>query len=311
MNSLLETLIFDWPWRPWTTGLLLLCGLLYTWGWQRSRRAYPLLASPARLALFWTGLLIVALAMISPLFLLREELLMARAAQQILLMLLAPPLLWLSCPFHIVVWGLPPAWRKVVSRRFLRGRTADGRLWRILTRPGLVWMATLAIFLFWHDPQIVSWSLADPWVYSLGLWLILGIYMLFWWHLVGTAPRIHRALPVWMSAIYLLVGGELPNMATGVILAFRETPAYVYYAAQASPYGLTALTDQMTSGGMIWFIGSVIYVIALLAILGRYFNNEDAPPRLSMRWEATERTIAPGLEARVIPEQYRREQEYH
>ena len=303
MYALTDALLFNWPWRPVTTFLLLTMAALYVWGWQRSRRAYPSLATPARLFSFWVGWLAVALALVSPLYALHGELLAARAAQQILLGIVAPPLLWLACPFHVVVWGMPAALRKWVTRRVLL-RTPSGKVSRFVTKPVFAWLGTVSIFLIWHEPQVVAWTLAHDGVYDLTLGLFLGFYMLFWWHLVGTAPRIHAALPGWMAFLYIVLGGELPNMVTGVTLAFQESPTYLAYAQSSFP-GFTSLQDQMVSGGMIWLIGSLAYVSTAIILLGRFFKPDDTPPRLPFHFDATERTIAPGLEHRVLPQTMR------
>jgi putative membrane protein len=309
MDSLLYSLLLDWPWRPLTSLLLLSFTSVYIWGWIHSRRAYPKLATIPRLLSFVLGIGAVALAMLSPLYVIRQELLAARAAEQILLGIVAPPLLWLACPFHIVVWGMPPTARRVVTRRLLL-KSRTGRLSRFLTRPAVAWFGTLSIFLLWHDPAIVTWLLQSEWLYSIALWIFLGTYMLFWWHLVGTAPRIHRALPAWLAFFYIILGGELPNMVTGMSIAFNASPTYDYYAAQSASYGLTAMEDQMAGGGMIWVFGSIAYVTAAILILSRFFDVDEKPPRLPLRWEATERSIAPGLEHRVLPEHLRRPNDY-
>ena len=46
-------------------------------------------------------------------------------------------------------------------------------------------------------------------------------FMMFWWHAMAAMPHLHRPLPVWLRFLYLIVGGEVANMITGVTLAFR------------------------------------------------------------------------------------------
>jgi cytochrome c oxidase assembly factor CtaG len=145
MDSLLYSLLLDWPWRPLTSLLLLSFTSVYIWGWIHSRRAYPKLATIPRLLSFVLGIGAVALAMLSPLYVIRQELLAARAAEQILLGIVAPPLLWLACPFHIVVWGMPPTApaAQVADRTpqpFL-DQTSGGLVWHtehfsVVARPG-------------------------------------------------------------------------------------------------------------------------------------------------------------------------------
>jgi hypothetical protein len=109
-----------------------------------------------------------------------------------------------------------------------------------------------------------------------------------------------------MAFLYIILGGELPNMVTGVTLAFQESPTYAGYAAQTMRYGFTPLQDQMASGGMIWLFGSLSYVTTAILLLARFFNPSDEPPRLPVHIDATERTIAPGLEHRVLPQSMRK-----
>ena len=66
-------------------------------------------------------------------------------------------------------------------------------------------------------------------------------------------------------------------MVTGVTLAFRQTPAYSYYDGRLPVPGLTTMQDQMVSGGMIWFLGSIVYVGIAVALLGRVFRNFESP----------------------------------
>lgn len=304
MHPIQQALLDNWPWRPLTTVVLLALAFFYLRGWFRLHRVYPTLATPARLVALVVGGAALTTALLSPLYVLREQFLAARAAQQILLGILAPPLLWLACPFHVIHWGLPTPLRRRVTRQLLR-RSITRRIGRFVTQPGLIWLVTVSVFLFWHDPGFVDWTLQNDWRYGASLWLFFSTYMLFWGHPIGTAPRLHRTLPIGVAFFYIILGGEVPNLITGITLAFQETPTYAHYATQVSGFGLTALQDQMISGGMIWFSGSFIYILSAVLVLSRFFRREDIPPTLPLAWHATERTIAPGLEHRVAESQWR------
>ncbi len=297
--------VMGWPWRPLTLLVVLGVAVLYALGWSQMRRAQPGLATPARLGSFAAGLGAVTLAMLSPLYPLQTELLAARVAQQILLGIIAPPLLWLGCPFHLIVWGLPAAVRRQVTRGVVRPGTR--RQWvRLLTRPALIWLGTVSVFLIWHDPQTVGWLMHSAWIYGVALWIFFLTYLLFWWHLLGTGPRLHRALPAGMAFVYVILGGEVPNMVTGITLAFQSSPIYAGYASQWPMIALSPIQDQMISGGMIWLTGSFAYISTAIVLLSRLFRAGDHPPRLPLHWDATERTIAPGLEHRVLPKSMRK-----
>ena len=299
MQHSIPALLSDWAFYPGSAAALLLIALPYTWGWLRLRRKRAPLATFGRLFSFAAGLSALGLAFLSPLVAVQQELLIGRAAQQILIGLLAPPLLWLGCPAHIVLRGLPSSIRRWTVRK-LKASTRSGRFFRRATHPLVIWMLAFSVFLLWHEPGIVNRLLAHPALYRLGLWGVWITYMLFWWHPLGTGPRLRPAMPPVIGFLYVIVGGEVPNMVTGVTLAFRQTPAYDYYVGRFAVPGLTALQDQMISGGMIWFLGSIVYVGVAVALLGRVFRNFEAPPPPPISWDATERTIAPGLEHRVL-----------
>ncbi len=299
MNASIKELLTSWEFYPASAVILLTILLPYTAGWLRLKRNRAPLASTARLVSFSAGTAALALAFHSPLVALQQELLIGRAGQQMLIGLLAPPLLWLACPAHIILRALPaPTRRWIVSR--LKKSTWTGRLIRRLTHPLPIWLLAFSVFLLWHEPGIANWLLLHPPVYRLCLWGVWITYMLFWWHPLGTGLRLRRAMHPAIAFLFVILGGEVPNMVTGVTLAFRNTPAYSYYAARLPVPELTTMQDQMISGGMIWFVGSIIYVGVAVALLGRVFRNFEAPRPQPISWDATKRTIAPGLEHRVL-----------
>ena len=301
MEHSIPALMADWAFYPGSAAALLLIALPYLWAWLQLRRRRSPLATVGRLCSFAAGVSVLGLAFLTPLVALQQELLIGRAAQQILIGLLAPPLLWLGCPVHVVLRGLPLSIRRWTSRK-LKSSTRSGRLIRRVTHPLVLWMLAFSVFLLWHEPGIANRLLAHSALYRLGLWGVWATYMLFWWHPLGTGPRLRPPMPPVIGFLYVIVGGEVPNMVTGVTLAFRQTPAYDYYAGRLDVAGLSTIQDQMISGGIIWFVGSIVYVGVAVALLGRVFRNFEPqqPPPIS--WHATERTIAPGLEHRVLGE---------
>lgn len=290
----------DWSLPPLTGLVLLSIGLLYGRGWRRMRIHTAVARARIRLFAFALGWLLMVVAFCSPLFALRTELLLARTIQQILLGLLAAPLLWLGAPVQTIRWGLPGRWRRRFTR-LLRPDSDTGRGLRVVTRPAFIWLVTVASFLIWADPLFVGWSIAGDLRYSASLWSLWLVYTLFWMHVVKTGPRLHKTLPAGTGFFYVLLGGEIPNMITGATTAFRENLLYPFYAAGSSTVPLSPLLDQSISGGLLWVVGTAIYVSICLAILSQVFRNEDAPTPLPLEWDASERSIAPGLEHRVSP----------
>lgn len=299
MDVSIPELLNTWELYPGSAAALLTIFLPYVLCWLRLKRNRSPLATTARLVSFSAGTAALALAFHSPLVTLQQELLIGRAGQQMLIGLLAPPLLWLACPAHIILRGLPPSARRwTVSK--LKRSTWSGILIRRLTHPLPILLLAFSVFLLWHEPVFANWLLIRPSAYRLCLWGVWITYMLFWWHPLGTGPRLRQPMHPAIAFLFVILGGEVPNMVTGVTLAFRNTPAYSYYAGRLPLPELTTMQDQMISGGIIWFFGSIVYVGVAVALLGRVFRNFEAPRPQPISWDATERTIAPGLEHRVL-----------
>ena len=91
----------------WASAVLILAALIYVRGWVRIRRLERDDVEGWRAASFLLGLFFIWLAVASPLAALDHELLTAHMVQHLLLMTLAPPLIWLGAPVKALVHGLP------------------------------------------------------------------------------------------------------------------------------------------------------------------------------------------------------------
>lgn len=288
-------------WTVQPLAVLALCGgvLLYAAGQRPARLAGQTLKARHKAA-GALGFLCLATAFLSPLAVLRHDFLFARSLQQILAGILAPPLLWYGQALAVAGHGLPASWRDSLRRLpFTRPRLIAGL--QCISSPGATWPFALCVFVLWHDPALVERTMARTWTANFSLWLYCIAFLLFWWHAMDAPPRLHPSLPIGLRFLYLIAGGEIANLIVGVSLAFRAYPLYGYYADATGRAGLTALQDQMISGGLIWVTGSFVYVFVAVALLGQALFRRPWHPRVPPReWQsATWRTIAPGLEERL------------
>ncbi len=295
-------------WRFIVALILLLLSLAYVRGWRRLRVIQPQLATQTRLGFFAISLVAVATVMISPLESWSYYLLVARSLQKILLCMIAAPLFWLACPFHCSMWGLPAQWRRGITKLLHRGSPAN-RLLRSVTQPGLAWLLFVSVFLSWHDPTFVNHIMPHPWWHRAALCVLLGAALLFWWHIVETGPRIHGRYPDWVRFV-CLIGVEIPNIGSGLTIAFQTVPLYTYYATINATLNhslqLSMLDDQRISGGLIWVFGSFAYFSSAVLVLNKIFSdNNGNSPQPMPNWDADDRMIAPGLEHRVIENRWR------
>ena len=295
MDPVLRALLLSWDWRLDVSAALLFMGSLYSLGWWRLRRqgaGRHALASGRRLAAYWGGLALLAIALMSPVDVLSGQLLLMHMIQHKLMVVFAPPLLWLANPMPFLLWGLAPRLRRQAGR-LLSPASRFRRSLRALSAPGLVWLACVAVLIGWHDPNAYNAALRSDLVHDVEHLSFFGTAMLFWWHVVGAAPRL-RPLSRGMRLAYLL--GIVPvNMAIGVTLAFANQPIYTYYTATPRLWGLSVMLDQMIGGVIMWIMGSEMYIYAaLILILGMIKREADKELLPETAWATHEAMRAPG-----------------
>ena len=298
MDPVLNALLLSWDWRLDVSAVLLFMGSLYSLGWWRIRRqgtGRQRLATGRRLASYLGGLLLLAIALMSPVDVLSGQLLLMHMIQHKLLIVFAPPLLWAANPLPFFLWGLPPRPRRQAARLLSPGSPFRHTL-RALTSPGLVWLAFVSILVGWHDPNAYNAALRSRLVHDLEHLTFFGSAMLFWWQVVGAGPRL-RSLSNGVRLAYVL--GVVPvNMAIGVTLAFASQPIYTYYTAAPRLWGINVMLDQMIGGVIMWIPGSEMYIYAALIIIARMVQSEaDKAPLPEAEWASDEAMRAPGWAA--------------
>lgn len=277
--------------------------IFYAQGWRRMRQAGLSLATWPRLIAFGGGIVTLVVALVWPLPNWSNYLLTMRSLQKISICMVAAPLLWIGCPAHVTAWGV----RGPLRRTLVMLQDSTTRLHQVAkhaTHPLFTWFLFVGTFLFWHDPQAARFLLGNTWPHYVAPWLLLIAALFFWWPVIDTGPRLHRALPVWLLIVYL-IGVEIANMITGITIAFTHEPLYAYYPALRAQLTsislpLSQLHDQMTGGAIIWVFGSLVYIAGIIATLYRLFRREEAnAPKPLANWDDHAKFIAPGLEHRV------------
>ena len=112
MNDLNEILL-SWSWEPLTLFFVALLGVTYFRGWRGLRPLKLRVVTNWRVLSFSTGLLILLLALISPLDTLGGQLFAFHMTQHMLLTHVAVPLILLGAPVLPVVRGMGYGIRRV------------------------------------------------------------------------------------------------------------------------------------------------------------------------------------------------------
>ncbi len=312
MHPLWPALLGPWEWRPAVLLTLVPLTLLYLVGWLRlRRRGATKLASGWRLAAYLAGMGTLWLSLLSPVDRLGGQLFFMHMIQHKLSIMVAAPLLWLGNPFPVGVWGLPRAARRAVAGLFNQEAPLRAPL-ATATQPFVAWLLFVFVYIGWHDPGAYDAALRSGWVHDIQHITFFVTALLFWWHIVGAAPRLHRSLSPWV-AIAMLIGVIPFNAITGFVIANADAAIYTYYESVPRIWGFSVLEDQALGGVIMWIPGSEMFFQAAGLLLALLFVRERRKSRrlgqasepLSGALLPDDALIAPGLEHRALQNKWR------
>jgi cytochrome c oxidase assembly factor CtaG len=210
-------------------------------------------------ALWYSGVALIAIALLGPPDALSDDLLSAHMAQHLLLADLAAPLLLAGMRTPVLQFMLPrPVLVPLARTRWLR------RLFRFLRRPLVavpIWIATLYI---WHFGFAFEGALRHPLVHILQHQFFVFTSILVWWSVVEPKKR-HVSGELWKAGH--LIGMRVAGMFLGMAFILMRVQAYPWYGDRAHAHGLGVLTDQQIGGGLMFLVDMLI----MFAGLGFFF----------------------------------------
>ena len=231
---------------------------IYLRGWWRLRVASVDAIPPWRATSFLVGVVLIWLAIGSPLAMLDEQLLTAHMMQHLLLMTIAPLLIWIGAPVMPLLHGLPqkivqsalaPAMRSPVVR--VAGR--------VLSDPAVCWLAAAVALVGWHIPAIFNMALQSEGLHVAEHVSFLSAGFLFWWPVIQPWPSV----PIWprWSMLLYLFAATLPCDILSAYLTFCERVVYPAYARASRLFGLSVLEDQQCAGALMWTCITLIFLL--------------------------------------------------
>ncbi|HXT59468.1 MAG TPA: cytochrome c oxidase assembly protein [Pirellulales bacterium] len=263
MNPTFEAVLRSWPSEPWLSAALLATAGVYLRGWLALRGRDPERWHAGRLAAFMAGLGTIFLALASPIEPFSGLLLQVHMLQHLLLMMAAPPLIWLGAPFFPLLRGLPAVVRRDWAAPVLRVRWLR-RGFERLTHPCVALPLFAGATWLWHAPAVYEAALErDAWHY-LQHACFLATALLFWHPVVRPYPSRPR-WSRWLLVPYL-IAADLQNTVLAALLTFSGHVWYPHYAEAPRVAGVSALADQAAGGALMWAPGSLAYLGPLFAI---------------------------------------------
>jgi cytochrome c oxidase assembly factor CtaG/ferredoxin len=277
----------SWAFPFWATAGLIATALFYLRGWRRIRRTRPQIFPAWRAWCFLGGLLALWIAIASPLDALDGLLLTAHMTQHLILMSVVPPLLLLGAPAVPMLRALPRSVLRDGLGPFLRTPTLY-RVGHLLTHPVFAWLVMNIAYLGWHVPSAYELALRSPGWHQVEHACFLVTSLLFWFPVIQPWPSVARGSR-WAILPYL-VGADLVNTALSASLSFSGRVIYPTYAAVPRVFGTSALGDQATAGALMWVIGSIFYLVPVMAIAAHLLSpRSNTPKEVSLGSVATGR----------------------
>jgi cytochrome c oxidase assembly factor CtaG len=262
-------------WSSWTIdpaliAVLLAAAWLYSRGYVRAKRlAGERGPGISHWLPYSLGLLILALALMSPLDAVGDAyLLSAHMGQHLLLSDVAPALLVLGLRAPILPLGLPRAGLRLVAPG---GRA--GRLVGALTSPIVALPMWAAATWVWAIPAVFDYSAAHPLVHAFEHATLFYTGLAMWWLIIEPLPSSRRE-PGPRRLVFL---GFTRLASAGVCLplTFMTTTAYPRYVAAPRAYGISAITDQHLAGAGMCFLEFLIFGIAMVAVFISFLNRDE------------------------------------
>jgi len=253
--------------------ILVITALLYLRGWLSLRSNLAKRHSAWRALSFLTGLFLIWVAVASPIAVLDHELLTVHMLQHLLLMTLAPPLIWLGAPGGPMSHALP---RRLIDGPLVPlwpSRTGD-TLGKLSGRRRLAWLAACGALIGWHIPTLFALGMRSPaWhLFEQLSFLVTGL--LFWWPVVQSPARSSRQD---LSLILYLFFATLPCDILSGFLVFSDRVVYPMYFSSSHLLGFSALVDQQCAAALMWTCVTIVYLVAGAILTMRLLSPQALP----------------------------------
>jgi cytochrome c oxidase assembly factor CtaG len=212
-----------------------------------------------RAASYTLGVLVMFLALVSPLDSGANRLLSLHMLQHVLLSTVGPPLLLL---------GLTPALvDPILSPSFV------SRLAQKLTHP--VFSGTLFIvnMWFWHVPPVYGAALDHLPVHILMHVAFMGTGILFWWPVIQPT-RITGRFGDGARLLYLFATG-MPMGLLALLFFASSGVIYHFYDTPDRLWGISATDDQQIAGLVMGALGEAASFAAITILFFRFLDQEE------------------------------------
>ena len=239
---------------PVLVAVLLLASGLYVRGLRVVRRR-RLTVSHWQQAAWWTGIGLLAIALLGPPDAYDDRLLSAHMTQHLLLGDIAAPFLLLGMRTPMLLFYLPrPALVLLARRRRLR------RVFALLRQPLVALPLYVVTVYAWHVSALFEGAVRHPLLHAVQHEAFLAANLLLWWSVIEPARR-RMGGQLWK--IGYIFAARMSTMFLGMMFVFARGILYADVYGRGLREGVGAQADQRTAGGLMMTLDIVIMVVAV------------------------------------------------
>jgi cytochrome c oxidase assembly factor CtaG len=218
-------------------------------------------------ALWYTGVALIAIALLGPPDALSDDLLSAHMAQHLLLADLGAPFLLAGMRSPVLQFLLPRQILVPLARTsWLR------RVFRLLRHPLFALPLWVVVLYTWHFGFAFEGALENGWVHALQHYSFFATSMLVWWAVIE--PKRRRTTgELWKAGD--VIGMRVAGMFLGMAFILLRTQAYDWYGDRPLDHGISVLTDQQIGGALMLLTDLVVMLGGLAFFFFRAAGDND------------------------------------
>jgi putative membrane protein len=261
----------SWSLEPSILVGVAVLGALYVLAWRRGR-ATATAHRPGwgRMAIFVLGLVMILVALVSPIDGLGDQLLVMHMVQHVILLDIVPICL---------ILGL----NKVLLRPVTRKLTGIERRAGYLAHPAFAVLLYAGFMWAWHIPAMYDAALRNPGIHAFEHACFLTAGTLYWWHLLS--PIRSRMRIGGLGPVSYMVSTKLVVGTLGIVLAFAPASFYPFYQHHPHYWGLSPSEDQSMAGLTMALEQSIVMGIALVVLFVQMLTESEREAQRAERLE--------------------------
>ena len=267
----------NWSFDPF----IILVAVVVAWhetGLARlARRSRPERTRERRIRSLWfySGLLVLLIAVASPVDYWSDSYFMVHMVQHLLLMFAAPSLVVAGAPGQPLLDALPGRSGQAVTREVLAGGWSRPlrAVWRFLTEPVVAVVLFNLVMVAWHIPAAFDLAQNNQLVH---IWVMHASFflagMLFWLQFIPSPPFRSR-MP--------LLGRAAALLATNVVMIFIAMTLSIFASHSVYPVydhvpGVTLppFADQQIGAAILWVCGDFWALPTMIVTIRKLLNDE-------------------------------------